>query len=176
MNMNKPIGLASLMLAITLLAPITAHADRNALGFIAGFLQGLTQSQKPSTAQPVERGQVPQRRLSDEQIDAFLDSNRPYESFAPVQPVASNCSQYGNSAYCNDGATYSRYGNTLYDNRGNNWSTYGNTTYGSDGSSYSTYGNTTYDNRGNSWSTYGNTTYGSDGSSCSQYGNSIYCQ
>ncbi len=87
-----------------------------------------------------------------------------------------SCQQFGNQTYCSNGQTFSRYGNTIYDNRGNSWTQYGNQTYGSQGDTYSRYGNQTYDNHGNSWSQYGNQTYGSNGTVCQTFGNQIHCQ
>jgi hypothetical protein len=97
-------------------------------------------------------------------------------SLPPHMTGAESCSQYANAYYCDNGISYSQYGDTLYDTRGNAWSQYNNATYGSDESSYSVYGNTLYDNQGNSWSRYGNTIYTPDGRGCSPYANTVYCQ
>lgn len=54
--------------------------------------------------------------------------------FAVSQVSAATCTQYGNSAYCTDGAnttTYTQYGNNIYGSDGSVYTMYGNTTYGS---------------------------------------------
>src|SRR6266550_8886345 len=60
-----------------------------------------------------------------------------------IAPAAAQigCQQIGGQTFCNNGQTFSTYGNQTYDNRGN--SCYGNQTYGP-GGPYSSYGNQTY--------------------------------
>ena len=62
---------------------------------------------------------------------------------------------FGTQTYCPNGQSFTKYGNTTYDNRGNGGSRNGNQQHGTNGQTISTYGNRSFDNDGHSCTRYG---------------------